>query len=226
MSIAYVPSSLGWQPVERPSWSSGGFNTDRATVLWRGPATKREVFLAGLEAQQWGSLPSYTFAGTLAWAGFPLMFLETWNESGSSPSFSGQVLNYVGFKTQAIPDAKSKDDTSIQTANASGTFDGDVISGTFTYIASRTTWEWFETSQPNRQNPRYRTVNQPVNPLSNVQSYSLKNSAGDNVNTLTTAQVGAAFNSLSPQTQVVFSAENIVPGKLWACTATVDFILQ
>lgn len=226
MSIAYVPSNLGWQPVERPSWSSGGFNIDKASILWRGPAPQREAFLGGLEAKQWGSLPAYSFHGVPAWSGFPLMFLEDWQESSSSPSFPGQVLNYIGLKTNALPDAKAKSCTSLQQVNASATFDGDVISGTFTYVASRTEWSWFEVMQPIRQMPRYASVEQPKNPLNSITGYSLRNSAGDTVNTLSTAQLGAVFNSLQPVLQVVFDFETLVPGKLWACSSTVDYILQ
>lgn len=224
MSIAYVPANLGWQPTERPAWSSGGFNLDKAAIQWRGPAIKREAFLAGLEALQWGSMPAYSFAGTEAWGAFPLMFLEDWNESNSSPSFSGQVLNYIGFKTQALPDAEYSDSTTTQVANGSGTYQGDTISGTFTYIASRTTWKWFDNVKPNRVKPRYATINQPLNPLQ-IISYSLRNSSGA-VNSVSTAQFGAVFNSLTPVIRVTFDDQLLVPGKLWACSSTVDYILE
>lgn len=220
-----------WQPRHMPKWSSGGFGTDKATVTWSGSRTKMEAFKRTLEGLQWASMAPFSYEGAVQFPGFPLMFFDTYSDSGGTDSFPEIDLSYVGFRDNAIPTAKGIDSTSFQSANGAGTYTNSddeavKVSGTFYYMASRTTWTWFETSPP-QLTPRYASVNDAINPFNRVIGYSITDDTGKAVNTIPYAAFVAVFNSLVPSYRISeYTKEDLVPGKLWACSSTIDWLLS
>ena len=219
--IAYVPSNLAWAPAARPLWSSGGFSTDRATVLWGGPAPLKEAFLLSLEKLQWTPLPGFR-QNTDGWAPYPYMWLEDWNESRRDMNFHEVELKYIGLKTRTLPDPKYTDGSSLKTATFTGVaspfFDG-LVTGTVQYRASRTNWSWFVTSLP-ASLPKYATVNNPVSPFDTLI-----------IPGLTATQLANARNILSKALRRLnyisdYERELLVPGRLWRCSSTIDYVVS
>lgn len=217
MPVRYIGDTT-WAQSELPSWSIDGWGMDHATIPYRGRADQKKQFEDSLS--RWSSMP-----------GFANMRLSNWTSNPKTPSFPEVQLNYIGFRSGVIPPVKSID--SIVTGQAQGSATVVVagvskqVSGSFLYRCSRTTWIWFETSEPS-QNARYYQVRNAINPFTGIYYYSLTDdSTGKPINSIGLSALGAVFNSLRAQYIVSnYERELLIPGMLWGCRAEVDWRLQ
>lgn len=227
MSINFIPL-ISWRPVEMPKWTMGSFGTDRASVLYRGPRTTMETFRATLDGLRWSKMTGYSEGTLVHWTEYAGMYLEDWSDGSGSPNFPGIELHYVGLKTGRVPVAHALDRVTEQSAQGSGTHAGKTVSGTIKYRAACTDWTWIETAEP-PDVPReaYRHVNAASSPFENITGYSITDSAtGKPVNTISLADLGTVLNALAAvETVTGYTADLIVPGKLWGCSATVENLL-
>lgn len=224
--ITFV-NGCNWTQVSDPQWSDvGGWDTDRATILWRGRRDKKEAFENTI--QRFAGMPNY-----------PLMRLAKWSNGEGTKNLPGVELVYTGFRNGAIPPAKSVDSFTLQSVQSSGRdtsvgnpTSGKIVSGTIYYRASRSSWTWYETSTP-PITPRYATVNQPLDPLSSeaIQRYVLNASdtdtePGQPVGFVTFSVLAAITRGLAKRLEISdYQREPIIQGALWGCSANVDYKL-
>jgi len=159
--------------------------------------------------------------------GYPMMRASGWIGSEDSPSFPGVIIKYIGFKSGTVPPVKIVDGVTSQSASGSGldnsTEPPREVSGTFLYRASRTSYTWFETSTPPPYS-RYQTVRFPIDPLSQIDSYSIQDSGGSSVHNVPYSAFITILNSMIRKVIVSnYEREELVPGLLWGCQADVDF---
>lgn len=210
--VKYTGSS-NWQQVERPVWSVDHWGVDRARVLWRGRATAKDAFEKSLKP--WSVMPD-----------FNTMKQEGWTSSIITPSYPGVEITYIGFRSGVVPSVKVTDSVSTQQATVSGT-DPDTsvsFSGPVVYKASRTTYQWFEKTEP-PPIPRYRTVRKKVDP-----ELVLQNAIPED-NALGASAINDALKAIlkaMPKEEVVsdYDCEMIVPNQLWACRSSIDYRLK
>lgn len=213
MSVSFI-GRTDWRAVTNPEWSVDSWEVDHARVTWRGRVTAREEFEKTLE--RWAPMPN-----------FSAMRLASWTSADISPSFPAVELHYTGFRFGRPPEVKAVDGESLQSAQGSGSYliDGESVnvSGTITYMASRTSWTWFETQEP-AQASRYQTVRNPVDPLTRIFSASIQDESGMRIHSVPYAAFVTVFNSLTRTNMVSdYQREPIIPGQLWACRAEVDY---
>lgn len=205
-----------WTQVKQPEWTVDNWGVDQAAVLFRGPSTGKQAFEDSL--RRWTTMPS-----------FQGMRLANWSSSVITPSYPGVELHYVGFRRGDVPPAKPVDGISTQTAQGQGTDTAtqEEVSGSFTYIASRTTWTWFEKTLPDPVNPKFRIVRNPQDPLSRITSYSIQsNTTGKRLNNIPYSSFVAIFNSLKRVIVIAnYEREMIIPDALWACRCDMDLAL-
>lgn len=219
MPVTFIPDSE-WAQSGDIEWSRvGGWEIDQATIPWRGRRDKKKQFEDTI----------VRFSGM---PGYPLMRLSEWSNSGGTVSYPQVDLKYVGFRNGAIPPQKGVNNVSFQSIQSSGTdtsignpTSGKVVSGTFYYQATRTTWTWYETSTP-PQTPRYSNVLRPIDPLQAITGYSIT-ASGDNgvtntpVNFVTLSVLAAVTRNLTTRTEVdSYDQDEIIQGALWACSAS------
>lgn len=215
MSVTFL-GDTDWKQRATTVWSVDSWGCDHARILYRGSRILKEDFEKTLI--KFANMP-----------GFNQMRLERWNNVDMTPSFPGIEAFYGGFKDGKVPQLKVIDGTSIQSVQASGTDNSTgsaiQVSGSFTYMATRTTYIWFEQSQPSRT-PKYAKVNDGVNPLLNIITYSIIDSSTGLSRAVSTSAFVSIFNSLVPKDWVTnYETEVILPGVLWGCRADVDYKL-
>lgn len=222
MSVRFIPSTQRFVQVAEAEWNLSGWDTDQATILWRGPRTDLKRFLDDINGKRFQPMPN-----------FSRMWLNDVQERNITPSFPGAELMYVGFRNGQIPPVKVENDTSSQVASGQGvdnapsspTF-GKQISGQITYNASQTTYTWFENSQPNI-NPRYNTVDQKQAPV--ITGVSINPVIGDDGLPIpvTTSAFTAVINSLGLELVVAdYDRVPLVPGILWGCRSIVQWRIK
>lgn len=201
-----------WEQSAEIEWSVDNWGVDHAKVLYRGRRTAKEAFENKI--RRWSSLPN-----------FPKVLLAGWQGTNITPSFPGIEFGYVGFRSGTPPPRRAIRGVSIQTANGEGidTASGQQVSGTFTYLASRTSWYWFETKVPPLLCP-YPQVLDNTDPLSRIIRYSIQvGDTGRTTNSIPYSSFVAVFNSLRRGAFVSdYICEQINPD-LWACSADVDY---
>lgn len=229
MGVSFLGNTK-WEPLTYPLWSVDGFGSDTATVRWSGSRLLKESWENGLT--KFGTLPSgVTAANGILWNPYNSMWLENWTDSGGTPNIYQVDLHFRGFRTGVIPQPKSVDSLSLQSAQGQGTdnVSGETVTGTVYYYASRTTWTWFETATP-PPTPRYATVNAAQNPFSNIVGYSMQVQESNfafPINTINLSEFTSILNSLRPTYAVSeYEREEIIPARLYACTATIDYKLM
>lgn len=217
MGIAIL-GDCTWRQLTYPQWTVDGFGMDHATVRYNGWVLLKEQFESQIQKFQ-------TMGGVGAVGS---MMLENWSDAGGTANILNLDAHYIGFRNGQIPQVKYIDGTSYQSAQGSGTdtATGEKVSGTIFYYASRTTWTWFETSQP-PSIPRYNTTHATVNPFSTIQSAAIQSDQGDAVFDVPYSSFVAVFNSLRARYTVSdYTSEILIPGKLWACQSIIDYKLQ
>lgn len=222
MPVTFRPASQQWIESGDPEWTVNGWDMDVASVLWRGPRTGSDSFLASI----------VKFAGM---PGFARMWLESYDKTNITPSFPGVQKRFIGFRDGNIPPQRRVNGTSSQVVTATGvdnapsspTF-GLTLSGTFTYLASRTTWTWFETSTP-AITARYNTVDQAIDPLSRLQNVAIQPAIGTDGQIIqpTYSSFVQIYNNLARELVVTdYEREELVPGTFWACRSQVEYRLR
>lgn len=235
MAIVTI-GDVTWNQVAYPIWVVDGFGVDTVTVKYQGYAPLKEQFENGLV--KWSPMPALTGAANIP--AYPSMSLETWGDAEGTPNIYTCDVRYKGFRSGVIPVPKSVPGISAQSAQGQGTDtttidpvtgQNAVVTGTFYYLASRTTWTWYETSSP-PSTPRYATVINSVNPFSTIYRYSLQTTdpatgqLGGPLNNISIGAFIAVFNSLAPTAVVSdYTQELIIPGKLWYCQSIIDYKL-
>ncbi len=213
MPVRYI-DNVQWIQRAQTVWTVDSWGCDRARVLYRGAATLKDAFEQTIK--RWSAMP-----------GFSNMRLAEWNGVEMTPSFPGIEVHYVGFRGE-VPGVRYVDGTSLQTAQGAGTdtTTSTAVTGSFTYLASRTTWTWYEKTKPGKAS-RYNTVNDQVDPLTRIMSYHMENpDTGRPINTVPYSAFVAVFNSLVKKVVVSdYERELIVPDLIWACRADVDYKL-
>lgn len=220
MSVEFIPSSQEFVVSSDPEWSINGWGMDTCNILYRGPRTKSDTFL--------GSLVKFS-----SLVGYERIWLDNWEKRNITPSFPGVLLNYTGFRSGIIPIEHRLNGTSAQNIQtsvvpASGAFEGQTVTGTFYYAASRTTWTWFETAMPPIA-PRYATISQGINPLLRLTGWNIppvNNGDGDS-SPVDLATIIQLFNTLTPVIIVTdYERDELVPSSFWGCRSVVEWRIQ
>lgn len=211
MAVQFRPINFQWTQTSHNEWTVDGWGLDHHKVTFRGPAPSQDQFLNGITKFQKRN-------------GYASVWLADFNATNASPNFPGVDFDYVGFRSGVIPTPKPVDSYSRQSVTGSGmdnVQDPPVqVSGTISFIAKRTTWTWFEISEPSTV-PLYGTVHNPVPPV--PKSWTIPGGAGG---LLPYDEIVTILNSLSLQLVVSdYEVEPIIPGKLYACKSVVDWTI-
>jgi hypothetical protein len=205
--------NTSWEQAKQTEWSVDSWGVDHAKLLWRGRSTLKDAFENNL--RKFEGMP-----------GFPLMKLEGWNSTILSPSFPGVELNFIGLKSGTVPEAKCSQSLTLASAQGQGTdsITGRQVSGSFNYLASRTSWSWFERQLPPILCPKTEILDR-TDPLSRIVSYSIQDSAtGQANNNILYSAFVAVFNTLVRKVLVTnYEYEEVFPDNLWACKCDIDF---
>lgn len=215
-TLIFMPNSE-WAINGDPQWSSDSYGADHATLPYRGRRDKMAAFIDGIarffEMPGGNGLPNY-----------PGMRSVSWRNSGGTIPYPQIDVEFIGFRRSGIPPAKAVDDTVVVSAQGSGTFDGQAVSGSFTCLSPRTTWSWFEVQQP-AATPRFATINNSFDPLTRILFDQLQNVSGQGTQ-VPYGEFVTVFNSIGRQAQVAdYKREVLVPGNLWACSSEVQVAL-
>ncbi len=220
MSVTFIPADQQFIVSSDPEWSINGWGMDTCQVLWRGPRTKSDAFLDS----------QIKFSPL---EGYPRVWLDNTEKRNITPNFPGVLNSYIGFRSGTIPRQKRVNGTSAQQITKSapavtGDLDGQTITGEFQYLASRTTWTWFETANP-PNNPRYNSVDGGVNPLLRLTQFTFPPVPGPDGDLVPVplADAIAVFNKLTPVVLLVdYEREELIPNAFWACRSVIEWRLQ
>lgn len=209
-----APSYTGncdWRQITNPEWSTDCWGLDEATIQFSGRRDKCKAF-------------EDTLTGFVAMPEVGGMYLRTFSTKDHR-SFPIIDARYVGLRDGRLPDVQADDCISVQTVSTSGTTGtGKKISGEFTYRASRTNYQWIESSNPSNT-PRFNLVRRQTNPIDNLISWRITDDTGKSAQ-VPYSEFVTLLNSL--KLQVVTSDYNpadLVPGRYWGCKCTCDYVL-
>lgn len=211
MAVRYL-GNCNFQAQSDPVWSSDYWELDVAKVPYRGQAPLRLAFENALV--KWSTMP-----------GYGRMFLIGNSDDGDTV-FPTVELTYTGCRKD-IPAARGVDSKALQTVQtsvtpSSGTWAGKTITLEAQFLASRTTWTWFELQKPPKL-PRYATVRNPIDPLSSIRRWKVTTDTG------ATGSIGLAefiqlINTLNVGlTLADYTVTDIVPNKVWGCQSVIDY---
>ncbi len=216
MPVRFIPASIRFQQVALAEWTRSSWDTDQATVLFRGPRTDADRYLDTV--QRFEVMPSY-----------PRMYLVNAQRKNITPNFPGVEKNYIGFRDGTVPKVKRVNDNSSQTVTGQGTDNapssptfGKQVSGQVCYISPQTTYTWYETSNP-ANTPRYSTIDGKrgiqITQVS-VQPVTLDDGT---IARPTFSAFTAIINSLALEDVVSdYECEELVQGILWGCRSIVQ----
>ncbi len=214
--MTYV-GNVQFEKVSEPIWSTEAHGMDQAILPYRGAAPLKPDFEA-------------TLVNFAQLADHPRMYLVGYSDDGD-PIFPTVDLRFIGVRG-AIPPVKLVNSTVLQTVSTSGMVQGKDSEGAdievqasmeATYYASRTTYQWIEDKIP-ALTPRYATVIAAVSPRPVGYRISAPGTASGTVNY---SAFVTLLNTLRQEERVTdYTREEVVPGKLWACESTVDYILS
>lgn len=187
-------------------WTTSDFGLDQARIPYRGAAPLKDAFEAGIV--KFHPLPGYA-----------RMYMTHISDDGDV-IFPTIDVHYIGVRG-TIPLPKITNSRVVQTVTTSTTHEDQNYTLEATYFASRTNYQWIETTVP-PITPRYG----PVQMAAPVQPFRYHTEGGDG-GLIPYAAFVAAFNNLVLETVISeYTREEVVPGKIWQCEATADQMLQ
>lgn len=187
---------------------------DRYTEKWRGAV---DLLPAFLETITEGS-PHPTWAK---------MFLGA-PETDDDPIFPTVTLEWIGFTSGTPRGPFYKFSRSVQTVQSSATLPNiGQASIEVQFFAPTGNWEWWafaregDNPAPDPNTPAYTGVTFTGSPLDHIVSWVIRDAQGKVRPTVSTADLTSALNTLG-DTQLVqeYTAEIVIPGRLWHCTST------
>lgn len=214
MAVKFI-GDVSWRQARQIEWTIDSWGIDHAKVLYRGNSRQKDAFEDSL--RKWDGMPART-----------AMKLAGWTSNIITPSFPGVELEYIGFRNGAVPQAKPEKSLTLTSAQGAGTdtTTGRNVTGTFQYLASRTSWTWYMTTKP----PEYCPITEMLDmthPLSKdrIISYSLQDEeTGKPTNRVNYSAFVAIFNSLVARKVVTsYDSQCLFPDSLWACKCDIDY---
>lgn len=218
--ITYT-GNVAFEEAGDPVWTVDHYGLDSCRWPWQGAEFLEKAFVDGLIRFQ-------------NIANHPRVYLMGWGND-QNPIFPTVELTYSGLRNGRLPPAKAVDSKSVQTVQAvitaaTGKYSGKQITMELTYRASRTQYNWIEDSLPNKNAPLYGTVRNPVDPLNLSNGAILQRRVTDDKGAVGSLDIGTftqLMNALLKVTEVSdYTSEEIVPGALWACSSTADYVLK
>lgn len=237
LTIHYI-GNVAWRQNHPPEWNKNLVgDTDTCSIKWQGPQYTEKAFLDSLTDYQ--SLVYTNENGTTVTdSGMKL----TRYSSDDAAIFPTVTLFFEGCRGGGVPDALITNDKTTQSASTTFTItDGSSVNAdrpislSIQYYAARTTYEWVQLSDPAGVPPgsydnvaNSITYSQPPGD-DNIFFYrytGMIDEEGNASKTIPTGDATAVWNSFVG-TEVVTSmqAREIVPGHVWRCSATVEFLL-
>ena len=229
---------VAWRQNKSPEWSKHyAGEPDTCNVVWQGPQYQEKAFLDSLTKYQ--SLTYVDENGTTVTD--TGMFLDDFSSDGAA-IFPTVTLSYKGVRNGTVPDAIPTDGITSQSASTSAVITdvtspnyGKTLTLAISYYAARTSWKWVQLSDPAGTPPS------PKNTVRNHLSYTqppsdpkiwyyrysgMVGADGLPTHTIPTGDATFVWNTFAGATSVSgFQSEEIVPGKLWQCNSTVEFLL-
>ena len=211
-SVKYLGDVTPLQ-LNEPVFTVNGFGSDQCSVRWQLPTPQVKAWL---DARPYFS----------ALAGYPSMYLI--NHGGDDhQQYNTFTLNYTGIRDGREKPPKMEDDLNNQSVTATVTDDTlGKVTLSLNYLAARTTYKW--TSLKKLTTSPYAVTRNTDNPLAavgRVMSYKVSDDSGS-LPSVDLATMIRLMNSLSLINSVNFTNDEVVPGCVWECTATVDYIYQ
>ena len=235
MGITYV-GDVTFRQSSPPAWKAKAtYDPDECSVSYTGGALLKEAFLSSF--QRGIALAYQLHDGTTI--SCPKMFLDSVSDDGHRhrPTVT---LNYRGFRDGNPPPVKadpslyatSTTTTAPITDPASPVYgDGTTkLTLNYQYFAARVGYSWWTTEEPDENDPEFDTPINTTDPLDSSRFIG-RSITGGNISGLNQTSIGLAefialFNTLSRAVQISdYKPVPVIPGKLWQCSVTVDYVL-
>lgn len=235
MSLEYI-GSYTFVQIGPPEWSKHfAGQVDTASLVFQGAQYLEKAFLNALT--KFMSM-TYIDEKGVSTTDTGMRFADF--TSDGKAILPSVTLQFTGCRGGTIPDAVPEDDLTIQSASSTFVITGatspnvgKAITMNVQYRAARTNYEWAQLSDPDGT-PTHATVRIPLSysgPYGDPNFITVKfsgmvDASGDPSNTISTADATEVWNSFAgTSTTPSFSAKEVVPGHVWACSSSNDFLL-
>jgi hypothetical protein len=233
MALTYI-GNVSFRQVKPPAWGKTfAGDADTCTLSFAGAQYLAKAFedaLTKYQALTYQDERGDTYSEVA-------MFLEKWT-SDDTVIPTTVTLTFSGCKGGTIPDAVPTDDKTIQSASTSATITdptslnvGKSISLSIQYYAARTTYEYTQLSDPGG-NTTHGTVRHPLTytlggpNIISTKFTGMVDADGNPTNTISTADATFVWNTFTGNTVLTgLNSKEVVPGKLWKVTSTVEYLL-
>ncbi len=235
LTIHYI-GTVSWRQNKPPSWSKTyAGESDTCTLQWQGAQYLEKSFLDSLTEYQ--SLAYVDENGTTVTdTGMKLVKFSS-DDAAIFPTVS---LSFEGCRGGGTPDPIPTDDRTTQSASTTRiiTDSGSpnyqkAVTMNIQYYAARTSYEWVQLTNP-AGTATYATVRYPITytgPYGDANIFRASFSGmvdvdGNPSNTISTGDATEVWNTFAGTTVVSgFNSREVVPGHVWKCNSTADYIL-
>lgn len=235
MSLHYI-GTTAWRQNKPPAWSKTyAGETDTCNLQFQGAQYLEKSFLDALTKYQ-SLVYINEISVTVTDTG---MFLLKWS-SDDNPIFPTVTLSYEGSRGGVAPDPIPTDDKTAQSASTTFVITDSTspnyqkaITMSIQYYAARTSYEWSAFSNPAGV-ATYDDVRNPITysgPYGDENIYLTRFSGmvddnGDPSHTISIGDATAVWNTFTGTSVVSgFNVREAVPGHLWKCNSTAEFLL-
>ena len=211
-SVKYLGDVTPLQ-LNEPVFTVNGFGSDQCSVRWQLPTPQVKAWL---DARPYFS----------ALAKYPSMYLI--NHGGDDhQQYNTFTLNYTGIRDGKAKTPKMEDDLSNQSVTSTITDDTlGKVTLSCNYLAARTTYKW--TSLTKLTASPYKFTRNFATPFAE-DGRIISTRVSDDTGPLTSVGLDVfnkLINALNLVFIVSFTSDEVVPGCVWECTATVDYVYQ
>lgn len=239
MAITYLGDCAAWKQITPPAWDKSYVGeTDKCTIVYQGPQYLETAFLSALTKFQ--TMVTVAGLNVVDERGNSRGDIHMWLTHASSDESAVMpkvTCTFEGCRGGTTPDYLATDDITNQSASTnysftSGVNDGHTVTLAISYKAARTSYDWVQLSDP-AGTATYATVrnelsySQPPSDA-NISGYKysgMVDAAGDPTGSISTGDATAVWNTFTFNTVVTLNSAEAVPGKVWKCKSTADFLI-